>query len=54
MSGDEDDRTREAYHERWERLIAVKSRYDPDNCFRLNQNIPSEKTGLRASRTHGK
>ena len=43
MSGDEDDRTREAYHERWERLIAVKSRYDPDNFFRLNQNIPSGK-----------
>ena len=54
MSGDEDDRTREAYHERWERLIALKSRYDPDNFFRLNQNIPLQKTRVPASRIRGK
>lgn len=24
----------------WERLQEIKSRYDPDNLFRLNQNIP--------------
>lgn len=40
MSGDEEDRTPEAYRERWDRLIAVKSKFDPSNFFRLNQNIP--------------
>ena len=29
-----------AYHERWERMVAVKTHYDPENFFRLNQNIP--------------
>ncbi|MGA8866195.1 MAG: FAD-binding protein [Candidatus Sulfotelmatobacter sp.] len=40
MSGDEQDRVPEAYHERWERLRAIKTTYDPKNLFRLNQNIP--------------
>jgi hypothetical protein len=40
MSGDEDDRVPEAYRERWDRLVEVKSHYDPTNFFRLNQNIP--------------
>ena len=44
MSGDEDDRVPEAYRERWDRLVEVKSHYDPDNFFRLNQNIPPKKT----------
>jgi hypothetical protein len=44
MSGDEDDRVPEAYRERWERLVAVKTHYDPNNFFRLNQNIRTQKT----------
>lgn len=40
MSGDEQDRVPEAYRERWDRLVAVKTHYDPSNFFRLNQNVP--------------
>jgi hypothetical protein len=40
MSGDEEDRVREAYLDQWDRIVEVKSRYDPNNFFRLNQNVP--------------
>lgn len=40
MSGDEQDRVPEAYRQRWDRIVAVKTHYDPANLFRLNQNIP--------------
>jgi FAD/FMN-containing dehydrogenase len=43
--GDEgEDRVREAYGANYERLLALKGKYDPTNLFRLNQNIkpPSE------------
>jgi hypothetical protein len=40
MSGDEQDRVPEAYHQRWDRMVAIKSRFDPNNVFRLNQNVP--------------
>jgi hypothetical protein len=43
MSADEQDRVPEAYHERWDRMVAVKSHYDPNNFFRLNQNVPPRK-----------
>jgi len=39
MSDDEQERVPEAYHERWERMVKVKSHYDPKNVFRLNQNV---------------
>jgi len=49
MSGDEDDRVPEAYRDRWERLVYVKSTYDPDNFFRLNQNLRPQKTAGKGS-----
>jgi FAD/FMN-containing dehydrogenase len=33
------DRTRAAYGASWDRLAALKARYDPSNLFRANQNI---------------
>ena len=34
-------RVRDAYPgSTWDRLAAIKARYDPTNLFRLNQNIP--------------
>jgi hypothetical protein len=39
MSADEQDRVPEAYQQRWERMVAVKTTYDPGNFFCLNQNV---------------
>jgi FAD/FMN-containing dehydrogenase len=41
LGGEGEDRIRAAYPgETWDRLVALKRRYDPTNLFRLNQNIP--------------
>jgi FAD/FMN-containing dehydrogenase len=35
------DRVRAAYPpEDWQRLVALKNKYDPQNLFRFNRNIP--------------
>ena len=39
LGHDEGDRVRAAYGPNWERLVDLKRRVDPDNFFRLNQNI---------------
>ncbi|HEV3475079.1 MAG TPA: FAD-binding oxidoreductase [Actinomycetota bacterium] len=45
-------RVRQAYPgPTWDRLAAIKERYDPDNLFRLNQNIPPATTGAGAAIT---
>lgn len=43
--GDEGEaRIRAAYPDKtWDRLVAIKQRYDPTNLFRLNQNVPPVK-----------
>jgi FAD/FMN-containing dehydrogenase len=41
LADEGEERVRAAYPgSTWERLSAIKARYDPDNLFRLNQNIP--------------
>ncbi len=37
--GEGDERVRTAYGPNYQRLVALKKKYDPDNFFRLNQNI---------------
>jgi FAD/FMN-containing dehydrogenase len=39
LDNDDASRVRAAYGPNWERLVALKRRYDPDNVFHLNQNI---------------
>jgi FAD/FMN-containing dehydrogenase len=36
---EDEDRVRDAYGSNYERLAKVKKRYDPDNLFRVNQNV---------------
>jgi hypothetical protein len=49
MSSDEEDRAPEAYRENLERLVGVKSKYDPTNLLRLNQNIPPRRSACSSA-----
>lgn len=40
MPDDEADRVRGAYGANYDRLVELKNKWDPQNFFRLNQNIP--------------
>jgi FAD/FMN-containing dehydrogenase len=41
-----EDRVKEAYGANYERLVALKNKYDPTNLFRLNQNVrPTVQSG---------
>jgi FAD/FMN-containing dehydrogenase len=39
MTEEEEKRVKEAYGGSYDRLVALKNKYDPENFFRLNQNI---------------
>jgi FAD/FMN-containing dehydrogenase len=44
-----DDRVRDAFRSHYDRLVAIKDRYDPGNMFHLGQNIrPSIEAAARA------
>jgi hypothetical protein len=44
-----EQRVREAYGQNYERLAALKQKYDPANFFRLNQNIWPARVGGSAA-----
>ena len=53
LTADEGARVRDAYGENYERLVAVKTKYDPRNMFRVNQNVvPSAARGAPAVGPH--
>ena len=39
LDNDEESRVQTAYGERYERLVDLKNEWDPENLFRMNQNI---------------
>jgi hypothetical protein len=44
MMEEGEDRVRATYRDNYDRLAAIKAKYDPGNFFRVNQNIRPEKS----------
>jgi hypothetical protein len=42
MMEEGDDRIRATYRDNYQQLAATKGKWDPENVFRLNQNIPPQ------------
>jgi hypothetical protein len=52
--GDEgEEQVRASYRVNYERLVALKNKYDPSNTFHFNQNIQPTRT-LSSNETRGK
>lgn len=43
MMDEGEDRVRASYKDNYERLVAIKNKFDPDNLFKVNQNIKPSK-----------
>ena len=39
MMDEGEERVKATYGENYDRLVSIKNKYDPDNLFRVNQNI---------------
>jgi len=49
MMEEGEDRIRATYGDNYDRLAAIKAKYDPENFFRVNQNIKPAKSGAAPS-----
>ena len=45
-----EERIKATYRENYDRLVAIKDKYDPDNFFRVNQNIRPSRLGKASER----
>jgi hypothetical protein len=45
MTEEEKGRVESAYGDSYQRLVALKDRYDPENFFRFNQNVKPSAQG---------
>jgi FAD/FMN-containing dehydrogenase len=48
MEGEGEDRIRATYQNNYERLAQIKAKYDPNNFFRVNQNIQPDMGAKRS------
>jgi hypothetical protein len=49
MEGEGEDRIRATYQGNYEKLVQLKTKYDPANFFRVNQNIPPDESAKEAA-----